>query len=383
MRIKTKTLLISIIVVLILVAIGMSIGLVLVAKEARLSNSLTISFKAENVDAHVRVKGYNYPTRTATEGTAIGFTSGYEAADFGFGSGSGDYQTATFNNATISANGRLVYEITIQNEASDASTIPLFCMTEVTGLNQTDNDGNYLASGINVGVGLDETVLKPMSREISYFDGGNYFVCEVGGGQKDILIYVVITIKDYMTDFQDLGLGIDLTLYYPEPDNEEINSVTTIIKNESNVNSVIEIINSDVFGCIETPVLETRALVENTYTTYKGSEYSFTYVPYAEEYAGYEPYAIGLQFRIYGESAYYTFTYTDSSGEEVSTGTMYFTGKYVDHDFEYGYAYSSNFVTYAGGYFVGGPGDSGYYFFSSENLNPDATITITIEPINN
>ncbi|MBE5735545.1 MAG: hypothetical protein E7361_03775 [Clostridiales bacterium] len=53
MRTKHKIAVISIIAVLILAVIGMTIGLVLVAQQASLSNSMTISYSADNVDATI------------------------------------------------------------------------------------------------------------------------------------------------------------------------------------------------------------------------------------------------------------------------------------------------------------------------------------------
>ena len=112
---KTKIAVATLGVVLVLAVIGLTIGLVLVASQGVVTNSMSVSYTASNVACTITADAYHYD-RNNTKGAAVAITEGAEGVTF-----TADQTTATgaikFANAEItdSGFGYVVYTFTITN----------------------------------------------------------------------------------------------------------------------------------------------------------------------------------------------------------------------------------------------------------------------------
>ncbi len=361
MTTKTKVLLISIIIALTLSIVGISIGLVLVAREASVSNSVSLSFSAPGVDANITSSGYIYDTKTSSSGKDIGFKNGIEKAySMSFNDGVPSIEGAiAFNDATMTADCRVVYTFGIENTAPESDKVPLMCKLEFVGL--TDNN-------VNIGVGLDDTALKPITPEESNSDGGNYFVCEIADS-GETLINAVITVKDAMIDFTNLQLNIRLNLYYPEVDNENVPSITTMVINDHDMDSVIE------FCYYTSSEDSTREGVDWTYSSVYGDKTREQKL-HGAQIGNSDSYMVALSFKIYGPPAKYTFTYLDYKGTIINNLNIDFSGDCVVSEgilksryVNFTHFFSADFFTNRSSNTI----DSNYFPVG-------ATITITITP---
>ncbi len=206
MKTKHKIAIISIITVLVLSVIGMTIGLVLVAQQATMNNSMTISYTANNVDCIVTASGLNYTSNNISEPITIANTNPanstthiveFKATESGTNN-SITKDGAKFNDIQMTATGNAVYKFEIKNTANENNDKTLKALATIT--NYTDKT----TDNIEVKIGATEA---GATEQTSY-------LCDIGGGQATNYIYVVITIHDATIDVNSFELSLNIQIGY-------------------------------------------------------------------------------------------------------------------------------------------------------------------------
>ncbi len=213
MKTKQKVLVITIIAVMALAIIGLTIGLVLVAQQATLNNSMTVSYTANNVDATITATGINYSTATATTGTTIelsdGTTKDLTTKTFTFDAAQAEATGGVeFEKAELTATGRAVYTFQITNTANTANKRELKVKATVFDANLDTtptfaNDGN-----VTVKIGTTEELASTMTENITTS------TANVGIGGSSTTLVVVMSIDNKTLDVNQYKLSIKLDFSY-------------------------------------------------------------------------------------------------------------------------------------------------------------------------
>ncbi|MBE5735306.1 MAG: hypothetical protein E7361_02545 [Clostridiales bacterium] len=367
MKTKQKVLVITIIAVMAFAIIGLTIGLVLVAQQATLNNSMSVSYTANNVDATITATAMNYANATGTSTSDKVITIGDEELETSTITFDAAQSEATnslkFNDTDMTAAGRLVYKFTIKNTANAENSKILKFAANFPGASLAENNN------ANIYMGLSETALKSITRN----ELDRFYVSEIGGGQAETTLYAVISVDDATIDINNLELSLNITLEYATEGNITKN-VTTNIINESNIPSVIEVGN--YYGG-EIPKAEVISFIEYTYSSTYDSNFSKTHNPNGFD-IGQDFLVVSLNYRIYGAPANYTFTYSNAEGEQQSV-TKYFNGKYIEYD-DATDEYNTNYIVLFYGSFFLESSASMICSMEDFNIADGTTITITITP---
>ncbi|MBE5734925.1 MAG: hypothetical protein E7361_00515 [Clostridiales bacterium] len=245
MKTKQKIMVIAIVSVLLLAVIGLSIGLVLVAQQATMNNSMTISYTANNVDATITASGINYANATGTSDndSTINIKDGETTKQSKTVTFNAEDATSTggveFVNADLTASGRAVYTFEIKNTANDSNTKILKALATFSGISDNDN--------VSIFIGNTEA----SATEIK-FATDKYFV-NIGIGQASKTIVVVMKVTDATLDVNAFELDMTIELGYDltDPNVFDWSSATTTddldiiwgIRNRSGSDFTIEINN--------------------------------------------------------------------------------------------------------------------------------------------
>lgn len=148
---KTKIAVATLGVVLVLAVIGLTIGLVLVASQGVVTNSMTVTYSATNVACTISAEAYHYD-REDTKGAAVE-ANGSTSVTFNAGDKTAA-GTISFKEAQITDNGEgyVLYTFTITNAATAEKAIKAVASEPTAGTNMTvtvDDSGaaNIAAAG--------------------------------------------------------------------------------------------------------------------------------------------------------------------------------------------------------------------------------------------
>ncbi|MBE5735156.1 MAG: hypothetical protein E7361_01760 [Clostridiales bacterium] len=309
MKTKQKIMVIAIVSVLLLAVIGLSIGLVLVAQQATMNNSMTISYTANNVDATITASGINYANATGTSDndSTINIKDGETTKQSKTVTFNAEDVTSTggveFVNADLTASGRAVYTFEIKNTANSSNKKEMKALATFSGI--SDND--------NVSIFIGET--EASATEIKSATD-KYFV-NIGIGQATKTIVVVMKVTDATLDVNAFELNMEIELGYDLTDpnafdwGDASGQVIVGVVNDSNINSTI--VAFDDAGNRRTDLFN-----------YTGqSQYVSAYTA-----PGYTD-AIYIEFEVTGGAANYTIDVITPSGSKTSASD-YFTGTYFD-----------------------------------------------------
>ncbi|MBE5735486.1 MAG: hypothetical protein E7361_03480 [Clostridiales bacterium] len=229
MKTKHKVAVISIIAVMAIALIGVSIGLVLVAQQATMNNSMTVSYSANNVDATITASGINYATGEATTGEDIKLsddttskTVEFKATDSAAEVEAKGTDAVSFKDTELTASGEAVYTFSIKNTANASNTSVLKVLATFSNMKEGNEDDN-----ITIKVGPTRaTAISAITLD------DNIYFAEVGAGQATIQFVVIMNVTDATLNVEDFSLDMDIKLGY-DLYAPSINPIVTI-NNESN-----------------------------------------------------------------------------------------------------------------------------------------------------
>ncbi|MBE5735503.1 MAG: hypothetical protein E7361_03565 [Clostridiales bacterium] len=207
MKAKQKALVITIVAVLLFAIIGLTIGIVLVAQQASLNNSMTISYTANNVDCIVTTSGALYEGETKVKDITINDTTNTEhsvefrASDNGT-NGVSTKDGATFDNVQLTATGKAVYKFTVKNTATPiaGTTRQLQVKAEVGGIS------DYA----NVVAGVGTTMANAVDYRAVHFAS----IAANATSQNSTEFYVVVKVLDPTLDINNYEMNIKLLISY-------------------------------------------------------------------------------------------------------------------------------------------------------------------------
>ncbi len=210
MNTKQKALIITIIAVMALAIIGLAVGLVLVAQQATLNNSMTISYTANNADCTITASAMQYSTTDTSGGTILQVadittpTTLEDSQTYIFRASSEEATAGTkFDKAELTASGRVVYSFTVTNTANASNLKELKLLANITGTTATDN----------ITVKMGET--EASTTELGY----HYANIGIGGTSKTFVVVVQVTDASADVSEIELSLGINIGYDIADPDN--------------------------------------------------------------------------------------------------------------------------------------------------------------------
>ncbi len=209
MKTKQKTLIIIIGTIMALTIIGLAIGIVLVAQRATIDNTMSVSYIADNVDVSVTATATKYDS-DSDEGSTVTMNNGeLTSSTIEFTSKQSSNQTnasINFDHITLTANGRVVYKFDITNTANILNTKELKVEAVIyDNENKTAfNDNN----NVNVKIGSNEVDAYNLTSEI------NSYRANIGAGQEDTTLIVVLNIDNTSVSVEDYNLYIQLRFAY-------------------------------------------------------------------------------------------------------------------------------------------------------------------------
>ncbi|MBE5735519.1 MAG: hypothetical protein E7361_03645 [Clostridiales bacterium] len=210
MNTKQKALIITIIAVMALAIIGLAVGLVLVAQQATLNNSMTISYTANNADCTITASAMQYSTTDTSGGTILQVadiatpTTLEDSQTYIFRASSEEATAGTkFDKAELTASGRVVYSFTVTNTANASNLKELKLLANIIGTTATDN----------ITVKMGET--EASAIELGY----HYTNIGIGGTSKTFVVVVQVTDASADVSEIELSLGINIGYDIPDPDN--------------------------------------------------------------------------------------------------------------------------------------------------------------------
>ncbi|MBE5735639.1 MAG: hypothetical protein E7361_04270 [Clostridiales bacterium] len=221
MKTKQKVAIIAIVGVLLLAVIGLSIGLVLVAQQATMNNSMTISYTANNVDATITASGINYANATGTSDndSTINIKDGETTKQSKTVTFNAEEATSTggveFVNADLTASGRAVYTFNIKNTANSSNKKEMKALATFSGISDNDN--------VSIFIGDTEASATEIKSATD-----KYFV-NIGIGQATKTIVVVMKVTDATLDVNAFELNMEIELGYDltDPNVFDWSSATT------------------------------------------------------------------------------------------------------------------------------------------------------------
>ncbi len=205
MNSKSKVAMSIIIAILIMAIIGLAVGLVIVASQVNVNNSMKVTYKATNVQCSIEASGLSYDKKygeTETGKTIMikdgddytldNKTLNISATDTNSSIGSVD-----FKEVELTAAGRAVYKFTIKNTATyDASTTNTFKI-EATVSNTEEGEDK---SNIKVSVASTEAdaVSALNGTPVRTYTNNSVPTVDTSAGatNEGVTFYVVLAVND-------------------------------------------------------------------------------------------------------------------------------------------------------------------------------------------
>ncbi len=315
MKTRQKVLIAIILSVMALTIIGMTIGLVLVAQNASVNNSMQVSFNANNVDAKIVASGMNYANFTATgsDGEVIAITGNTgDSATVVFKATMDEATDGVgFGEARLYSAGRAVYTFAVTNTANVSNTRVLKVLATVTKVNDAgENVALSDDDNMTILIGSSEVTATAVSAD------SNLYYVEIGPGQASGNIVVVAKVTDPHQDVNNFLLGLQLDFGYDIEDpgafdwGDATGEIIMGVVNKSNVSSVITPVT--VMGL---PISSDCKYDSST----DGTMLVFSYT--ADRYNG----STCLEYTVTGDAANYTVSVELPDGTKVEK-TAYFDG---------------------------------------------------------
>ncbi len=207
MKTKQKILIGTIIAVLVFAICGLAIGLVLVAQQANMSNTMTISYTANNVDCIVTTSGAFYEGETKVKDITMDNSDKtehfveFKATEVGT-NGISTKNGATFDNIDLTATGKAVYKFTVKNTATPVAgtTRQLQVKAEVGGIS------DYA----NVVAGTGSSIADAVDYKGVHFAS----IAANTTSQNSVDFYVVVKVLDPTIDITNYKMNINIYISY-------------------------------------------------------------------------------------------------------------------------------------------------------------------------
>ena len=208
MNSKSKIAMSILVAVLILAIIGLTVGLVIVASQVNVNNSMKVTYKATNVQCSIDASGLSYnksygETETGSiikiKDSESNYTLDNKTLTISATSNSSTIGSVEFNEVELTAAGRAVYKFTVKNTATyDAGTTNTF-KVDVTVSN---SDAEAIGTG-NIKVSVADTEANAVTAINGGTNSSTYSVASVptvdtsaGASNDGITFYVVLTVDN-------------------------------------------------------------------------------------------------------------------------------------------------------------------------------------------
>ncbi len=222
MTTKQKTAVIIIMAVMVLSIIGLAIGIVLVARQATVSNSMTVSYEAKHVNATINTTALLYSTASTNpeDADSILMTHGdktdLDEVEINFFANQAEASdTVVFSPQELTATGRAEYKFTITNTAHPSNPKILKVKANVLKVNadSTTSEIDKVADNVNVVISKGQP-----GTAIEGYTHYDY----VGYGDNSITFYVSISVHDASApiDAFKMALGLELSYELDNPNDE-------------------------------------------------------------------------------------------------------------------------------------------------------------------
>ncbi len=212
---KQKIAIITIISVMVLVIIGLAVGIVLVASQANLNNTMTVSYTANNVDCIVTASGQLHSSDKIEDISIINGTSEtehkieFKASDSGT-NGVATKSGAEFDKVILDATDKAVYKFNILNTATpnESNTRQLQIKAEAKGVNKQSN----------VKVSMGATIAEAQSYKGVHFAS----IAANTTSQNSTDFFVVLEVNDATIDIDNYKMELIILISYDIYDEDYI-----------------------------------------------------------------------------------------------------------------------------------------------------------------